>query len=157
MTIRDALPGDVEALVGLADRQRARHAEWAPVFHRPAADAADVHRPWLASLVERDEVCVLVHEDELGGVDGFVIATLVPAPPVYDPGGMTCSIDDYTVAYDGLWSTVGVALLTGAQEWARARDAVQVVVVVSPRDTAKRDVLIEAGLFVVTEWLTAPI
>lgn len=147
----------MSALVQLADRQRERQAVWAPVFHRPAADAAEAHRPWLAELVERDNALVGVHEAEGGVIDGFVIATLVPPPPVYDPGGLTCSIDDYTVADDSLWSTVGVDLLRAARSWAQQHGAVQVVVVTSPRDIAKREALIGAGLFVATEWLTAPI
>ena len=31
-------------------------------------------------------------------MDGFVIVTVVPAPPVYDPGGRSSLIDDFAVA-----------------------------------------------------------
>jgi len=48
----------------------------------------EVHRPWVAGLVADANVGTFVHEDS-SGVDGFVIVTMGPAPPVYDPGGPT--------------------------------------------------------------------
>jgi hypothetical protein len=42
---------------------------------------------------------------------GFLIATLIPAPPVYDPGGRTCLIDDFVVIPAANWLTTGVELL----------------------------------------------
>jgi GNAT superfamily N-acetyltransferase len=157
MAIRVARLDDVEAMVDLADRKRQEYASHAPRFHRPAADAKQRHRPWLTSLVEKDDVCTLVSESGTRRVDGFVIASLVPAPPVYDPGGLTCLVDDFVVAEPALWRTVGLALLRAAEAWSRERGAVQAVVVCGPQDQAKRQMLLDAGAIVASEWFTAPL
>jgi hypothetical protein len=79
------------------------------VFWRPAANAEDVYRPYLAELVGNDDVLTLVRDDD-GTVAGFLIATFGDAPAVYDPGGLTCTIDDFVVA-PGRWPTTGAKLL----------------------------------------------
>jgi GNAT superfamily N-acetyltransferase len=98
-----------------------------------------------------------VHEDSEGGVDGFAIITTVIAPPVYDPGGLSSLIDDFVVSSPDKWVTAGAALLHAASDWARERGAVQVVVVSGPHDEPKRAALRDAGLYVASEWFTAPL
>jgi GNAT superfamily N-acetyltransferase len=100
---------------------------------------------------------VFVDEDGEGIVDGFVIGRLVPAPAVYDPGGPSCSVDDFVVADGSQWNTVGADLLREVQRWARGRGAVQTIVVCGPHDVPKRQMLLEAGLQVVSEWFTGPL
>src|SRR5262250_1450527 len=95
--IRAASQADVAAMTGLAARRREQYARYQPVFWRPAAGARDKHHPYLASLVADTQVITLVSEED-SQLTGFLIATLVAAPPVYDPGGLTCLIDDFTVA-----------------------------------------------------------
>ena len=68
-----------------------------------------------------DLVAVLL---ALGGVALLCllgIAAIIGAPPVYDPGGLTCMIDDFCVADPVGWATVGRALLAEAGQQARAR------------------------------------
>lgn len=155
--MRRAVPDDEEAIVALADQQRQEYRPYAPTFSLAAANAPAVHPPWIAEAVEKDsdETGVFVHVDDDGVVDGFVIATLVLPPPVYAPSGPTCSIDDFVVADPTRWPTVGFALFRGAQQWAFEHGAVQTVVVCSPKDLPKRQMLIDDGLYVATEWLTA--
>ena len=141
----------------LADDKRHEYEPHAPVFQRPAANALETHRPWLAHLVESPEAGTFVHADPDGDVDGFVVITTVPAPPVYDPGGLSSVIDDFTVSSPEKWVTAGAALLVAAKAWARERGAVQVVVVAGPHDKPKRAVLEDAGLFVASEWFTTPL
>ncbi|MFT3873061.1 MAG: hypothetical protein QM714_10505 [Nocardioides sp.] len=86
-----------------------------------------------------------------------MIITTVPAPPVYDPGGVSSLIDDFAVSPPGRWETSGAALLDVATSWARQRGAVQVVVVSGPHDQLKRALLMSAGLFVASEWFTVPL
>jgi hypothetical protein len=143
-------------MVELADCKRREYEAFAPTFQRPAANATEVHGPWLAGLVEDPSVGTFVHQDS-SGVDGFVIVTTGPAPPVYDPGGPTALIDDFTVASPGLWETTGAALLDAASGWASERGAVQLVVVSGPHDAAKRALLHGAGLYVASEWFTRPL
>lgn len=157
MTARAATTVDVERMVELADTARREYEPHAPVFQRPARNASDVHRPWLSRLVEDPDVGTFVHEDPNGAVDGFVIITTVSAPPVYDPGGLSSLIDDFVVSSPERWVTTGSVLLDAATAWAREQGAVQVVVVAGPHDQPKRAVLQDAGLYVASEWFTAPL
>jgi hypothetical protein len=101
-------------------------------------------------------VIALVHErDE--EIDGFVIASLVPAPPVYDPGGLTCLIDDFTVAAPALWPTAGEALLAEVGRRAKARGAVQFMVFCGHEHEPKRAMLAAAGLSLATEIHVGPV
>jgi hypothetical protein len=149
--IRAADQDDVTEMVVLADLRRKQYSRYQPQFWRPAADAADQHRPYLASLVASDDVITLVSA-EGGHLTGFLIATLTPAPPVYDPGGLTCLIDDFAVASAEKWLTTGVGLLLAGLAAAAARGAVQAVVLTGHLDQAKREALRSCGLEVASEW-----
>ncbi|MGH2995492.1 MAG: GNAT family N-acetyltransferase [Gaiellaceae bacterium] len=154
--VRDAVARDVDWLVELAAHKREAYKSHAPVFHRPHPEARERHGPFLASLVADDEKIVLVSEEN-GEITGFVVAALVPAPPVYEPGGLTCLIDDFAVARPELWEEAGRALLDEARARARSRGAAQTVVVCGPLDEPKRAMLEGAGHVVVSEWWTAPL
>lgn len=156
VTIRAAASGDVDALVRLAAVRRAQYETYQPVFWRPAADAAARQRPYLAGLIEDPAVIILV---AVAGHDvvGFVIATVAPAPPVYDPGGLTCTVDDFTVADPRDWPTLGVDLLRAVGRAALERGAAQIVVVTARLDEAKRAVLAGSGLSVASEWWVRPL
>jgi len=137
---RPAVSEDVEAMLALAERRREQYQEHAPIFQRPAPKARDAQRPYFHQLVQDSTIISLVHE-EGQHVDGFIIASLMPAPPVYDPGGPTCLVDDFMVEHPRLWSTVGTGLL----EEACQHGAVQVVVVCGPSDQSKRELLLSRG------------
>lgn len=154
--IRDALAADVPDLVRIAQSAREHYAEAQPQFWRIAPDAEQRHAPFLASLVDDPDVAVLVaveHDD----VVGFVVASLVSAPPVYDPGGPTGFVDDFAVARPELWGGLGVALLDEARRRLTARGAAQLVVVAGQHDDAKRAALRAAGLGVASEWWVQPL
>ncbi|NOY56610.1 MAG: GNAT family N-acetyltransferase [Actinobacteria bacterium] len=156
MSIRDAGSADVNAIVDLAARKRAQYAEYNPAFHKPAADAREKHAPFIANLIESEEVISLVYDDG-NEATGFAIGMLVDPPPVYDPGGKTCLVDDFMVNKADAWPSVGRALLDAITEMARARGATQIVVTCGPNDTPKRTMLASADCTVVTEWLTKPL
>ena len=143
-------------MADLAAVRRQRYARWQPVFWRPAAGAQDKHRAYLSGLVAHGTVIALVSE-HAGQLDGFLIATLVPAPPVYDPGGLTCLIDDFAVVPAANWPTAGAALLRAALAEAARRGAAQAVVVTGRRDHPKRRTLRSCGLDVTSEWWTMPL
>lgn len=151
LTIRKATQDDVPIMVELAEQRRVQYQHYQPRFWRKAADSREKHAPFLCKLVQDEHVVVLVSESS-GTVNGFLIATLVPAPPVYDTGGMTCSIDDFWVA-DGLgWEQSGKALLDEAMREMKTRGAVQTVVVCAHLDEAKRVMLSEEGFTIASEW-----
>jgi len=148
--VRRAVSGDVDAITALATDQRSRYARYQPVYWRPAANAEDVRRPYLAQLVSNDDVLALVSDDD-GTVAGLLIATFGDAQTVYDPGGRTCTIDDFVVA-PGRWATTGAKLLRAAISDAAARGAIQAVVVTANLDEPKREALRCCGLSIASEW-----
>ena len=154
---RAATAADIPALVALSDQRRQHYAQYQPVFWRPVADARERHEPFLRSLLTQDNVIARVHERGDGTVDGFVIATLVPAPPVYDPGGLTCGIDDFCIDDASDWPTIGKRLLADVMAEAKTRGASQVVVVCGHLDQPKRTMLAAAGLTIASEWYVRPL
>jgi GNAT superfamily N-acetyltransferase len=153
--VRYAVAADVNAMAAMASDRRSQYAQYQPVFWRPASNAEEAHRAYLAKLVNDHDVITLVSE-ESGALNGFVVATITGAPPVYDPGGRTCQIDDFVVA-PGQWATAGTRLLKSAIEHARERGAVQVVVVTAHLDQAKREALRACGLSIASEWWVSDI
>ncbi|MFL6074757.1 MAG: hypothetical protein ACJ73S_15280 [Mycobacteriales bacterium] len=151
MTIKVATGEDVEAILALADARRRAYAAYQPVFWRPAADAVERQRPFLRTLVDDEAVITLVATTG-GALTGYAIGRLVPAPPVYDPGGATCLLDDFAVADAADWPTVGVDLLRAVSRAARERGAAQIVVVTAHLDEPKRAALAAAGLTTASEW-----
>lgn len=141
-------------MLRLADDRRRLYATYQPVFWRPAADAVARHRPHLRALVDDDAVISLVATIDQA-VAGFSIGRLVPAPPVYNPGGVSCFVDDCAVADPADWLTAGVDLLRAVCRVARHRGAAQIVVVTGQLDEAKRAALAAAGLSVASEWWVA--
>lgn len=75
----------------------------------------------------------------------------VPPPPVYDPGGLTCVVDDFALERQVDWPRVGHELLEELPRGARDRGAVQIVVVSAPEDEEKGRMLDNAGMNVVSE------
>jgi hypothetical protein len=146
---------DVAAMTTLATIRREQYSRYQPRFWRPAAAAQDTHRSHLASLVASSEAITLV-SDEAGQLTGFLIATLNPAPPVYDPGGLTCLIDDFVVAPATKWLTTGAELLRAGLAEAGRRGAVQAVVVTGHLDQPKRQALRACGLEIASEWWVTP-
>jgi hypothetical protein len=152
--IRGAEVSDVATIAELARARRLEYAKAQPMFWNPAADAVERHQQFLAELIERADVVSLVAVDAAPELQGYLFATLVPAPPVYNPGGPTGSIDDFAVRQPDLWPTVGVELLLAAMSALRAAGTSQVVVVSGQHDEDKRAALTSAGLSVASEWWT---
>jgi GNAT superfamily N-acetyltransferase len=138
-----------------ADRRRDYETQQ-PRFWRQADDALARHSTYLHRLVDQPDHVFLVAGDP-GRVFGFVIGRLTPAPPVYQPGGLTCMVDDFAVDQPNAWASLGPLLLRDLSRAARARGGVQVVVVAGRHDEPKRLALQAAGLVVASEWWTGPI
>lgn len=151
MSIRPAAPADLPAIIALSEEKRTQYEPYQPVFWKKAADSAEKHMAFLPAQMARENVITLVHEVD-GRIDGFIIGTIVPSPPVYAPGGPTCAVDDYWVAGGADWNGVGAAPLDGVSRWARERGAAQMVVVTAQRDLAKAGMLREEAYSVASEW-----
>lgn len=155
-TIRNAQVADVPRMVELSERKRTEYEQQQPIFWRKAQGSASAQSSYFEHLLTLENIIALVYERD-GTINGFVIAGLHSAPPVYDPGGLTCDIDDFAVVHPSLWNSVGRALLDRAIAEARARNAVQVVVVTGGHDVHKRETLAAMGLSLASEWWVSEI
>lgn len=145
MPIRPATLADVPPMIAMSEDFR---TQYQPVFWRKAADSAEKQTPYFEKLVQDETIITLVHEID-AKVDGFIIAALMEAPPVYNPGGFTCIVDDFCTDN---WERIGKELLNAAMEEAKQRGAVQIVVICPHLDEAKRTLLQSERLTIVSEW-----
>lgn len=151
--IRAATPEDVDAIADLVHEKRLTYQSYQPVFWKVAAAAREKHRDFLANLLVNDRTIALVWQDVSGTVDGFIIANIIVAPPVYEPGGPTCMVDDYWVRGGQRWDTIGRTLLDAVCMRAQSEfGAVQVLVVCGHQDLAKRAMLQANDLAIASEW-----
>ena len=114
-TVRAAQAADVPAMADLAERRRVEYQRFQPTFWRKAADSRARQLPYFERLVGSEDHIALVYE-RAGAIAGFILGALIPAPPVYDPGGPTCLVDDFTVAAAESWELVGSALLRAVRQ-----------------------------------------
>ena len=152
--LRVATQDDVGVIADLIQEKRLQYENYQPIFWRVAPSARDNHIGFLAKVLANERTIALVWEETSGTVDGFIIANIIAAPPVYEPGGPTCMVDDYWVrGGGGRWETIGQALLDAVCVRARSEfGAAQVLVVCGHHDTAKRTMLREQGLEIASEW-----
>jgi len=153
--LRKAGEDDIAQMIALAQMKRAEYESFAPTFWRQAQDAAEKQTPFFYAQLSRENTFCLVYERS-GKIDGFIIATVVAAPPVYDPGSPVCMIDDFVVESPDLWTTVGRELLQEARRLTQAHGAKLAVVVCGHLDESKRAMLTSAGLYVASEWYVSP-
>ena len=156
MSIRPAITDDIPRMVELSRQKREQYQTYSPVFWRMADGGDEAQAGWFHKLVADKDVIALVHEQG-GAVDGFVIGLCRDAPPVYDPGGKVCSVDDFCVERPDLWATVGQALLDECGRVARRRGCVLQVIVCGQKDLDKAHMLGDAGAEVASEWYVRPI
>lgn len=156
VSIRPAKAEDVRRMVELSDMKRTEYAQYSPIFWHKAAGAAEKQLPFFQAQLEREQNIVLVAEEK-GQIEGFVIASVVDAPPVYNPSGKVCMVDDFAVSAPELWATLGQALLADMSAHAKTRGAVLSVVVCGHLDKAKRLMLQDGGSTIASEWYVKPI
>ena len=149
--IRKAVADDIPAMVALSDRDRTHREKVDPEFFRKNAAGAEFQAYFFKNQLESDRIIAEVDE-HAGQLRGFVIATIMQAPPVYDPGGLTVLIDDFTVADENEWNSVGVALLEHVKTEGKARGAVGLVTICARGDDLKHRWLEEIGTRIVSEW-----
>lgn len=151
--IRPATDDDLDAMVALSSRVRQRLEDHEPVFWRRHADADANQRAWFGFLLQDDNHHLVVSGPEAGPIDGFGVARAMDAPPVYDPGGRTCLVDDL------VWSDRAAAddLLDAIRAWAAERGCSQLVVITPAADRDRRALLAEQRLHPTSEWWTGPV
>ncbi len=152
MSICKASINDVPQMVSLIQTERQRLETWQPTMWRQAANTEVQTSEWFSALVAGEDIIALVDKDE-SAVNGFLIAFPQPSPPVYNPG-TTYMIDDFCVAEDRLWPTVGSNLLTTALAQLKDKGATQCLSVSPVAHQSKGDVLAAAGLTPASTWWT---
>ncbi len=151
MPIRQATAADVPRILVLLQSRREAYQHYAPVFWKVAARALETQDPFIRGLVHNADVLTIVHETD-DHVNGVLMATTMNAPPVYDPGGKVCMIDDYVVERPELWQEVGSQLLEHCRDWARTQGCVLQIIVCAQKDVPKSAMLKETGAEVASEW-----
>jgi hypothetical protein len=104
--VRKAQVKDVPRLVEISEYTRQQFEIYQPIFWRKAKDSVQKQQLYFNYLLKNDKVTAFVHiTNEI--IDGFIIGSLVSAPPVYALGGETCLLDDFALANLEHWQTTG--------------------------------------------------
>ena len=152
--VRPADAKDAPRMAELADLKRTEYERFSPTFWRKAEEAVAGQVRFFQDLLERPNVIALVWDE--GEVEGFIVGSVVPPPPVYDPGKNVCVIDDFVVSSPEQWVTVGSALLNAVRAKAGELEAALSVVVCGHLDEPKRVMLRKNGFSVASEWYVNP-
>jgi hypothetical protein len=150
--VRSAILADIPSFVRLSYIKRLSYEKAQPQFWKYAGGSAeDSQAKWFSELLTQDDYIILtaVYHDV---IVGFIIGKLMPAPEVYNPGGLTLMIDDFCVKTESDWVSVGGLLVTEIKNCAKAKDAAQILVVCGVHDDQKRIFLKNMGLTVASEW-----
>jgi hypothetical protein len=150
--VRKATQADVPSLVTLSYQKRRFYEKAQPQFWKYAGDHAELSQAkWFEELLtQNDHIILTAMQGDT--IVGFIIGKLVAAPEVYNPGGLTLMIDDFCVADESNWPTVGVRLIDKIKLIAKTKGAAQIVVVSGAHDEPKRDFLKSCTLSIASEW-----
>ena len=76
----------------------------------------------------------------------------MPAPEVYNPGGLTLMIDDFCVDDEAKWHSIGSKLIQEIKIRSKTKRVAQILVACGADDEPKRRFLKSMGLIVASEW-----
>ncbi len=155
---RPSQRSDIDTMVSLSKAKRLDYEKVQPQFWRYAGESGDKsQKHWFETLLDSKDDLLFTAKDENQRILGFVIGRLITAPEVYNPGGLTLMIDDLCVHSDNLWDSVGVQLIEAIKVDAKAKGAVQILVVCGSQDTLKRQFLMNQNLSSASEWFVGAI
>lgn len=157
-TIRRSGLSDIEAMVSLSKAKRLAYEKAQPQFWRYAGESGDhAQGTWLKELLRTENYLMFTAESNTQEILGFIIGKLMPAPEVYNPGGLTLMIDDFCMKSENLWQSVGAVLIEAIKGPAKAKGALQILVVCGAHDYLKRRFLVEQNLSISSEWFVGGI
>lgn len=149
---------DIDAMLVLSKSKRLTYEGAQPQFWRYAGESGDhAQKQWFTELLETQDYLMLTARRQTQGILGFVIGKIIPAPEVYNPGGLTLMIDDFCVQSENLWISVGVKLMEAIKVAAKAKGALQILVVCGAHDSPKRKFLVKENLSIASEWFVGGI
>lgn len=153
ITIRPSTLADIGSIVELSKAKRLAYEKAQPSFWKYRGEDGDnIQKKWFEELLAHKDHLMLTSEDEHAHILGFIIGKLMPAPEVYDPGGLTLMIDDFCVSLEDLWTTVGAKLIEHIRPLAKDKGAAQILVVCGAHDQPKRTFLMKQNLSIASEW-----
>lgn len=156
INIREAYATDINVMVNLSKQKRLNYEKAQPKFWKYAPDAEQQQNKWFHSLLNEKNHLLLIAEVNKH-ITGFIIGRLKEAPEVYRPGGLTLEIDDFCVESSNQWEEVGPALMQQLKLQAKARGAVQFIVVCGAHDIAKSEFLKNNHAIIASEWYVGDI
>lgn len=155
--VRPSTSSDIDAMVLLSRAKRKLYEKAQAQFWKYAGDIAELSQAkWFEELLAHDNHIMLTAQNHQK-IAGFIIGKLMPAPEVYNPGGLTLMIDDFCVADEVEWHSVGYKLVQEIKAIAKLRGAAQVLVVCGAHDGPKCYFLKKMGLTVASEWYVGSI
>ena len=149
--IRVAEETDAPEMASLSDSFRDLLQSYSPVFWRKKEGIIPTHITYMKGLINSPNQITLIYEKD-GQIAGFLTGLITQAPPVYDPGGPVCLVDDFVVRHTDEWSTVGKELIQACENSARFRNAVVIIVVSPLKCDEQREMLRDHGIEPVSEW-----
>jgi predicted acetyltransferase/RimJ/RimL family protein N-acetyltransferase len=156
--VRTSQLSDIDAMVSLSKAKRKLYEKAQPQFWRYAGEEGDkAQEKWFKELLEDKNYVMFTAESETQEILGFVIGKLMPAPEVYNPGGLTVIIDDFCVQSENLWQSVGARLIEEIKIPTQSKGATQILVVCGSHDNPKRKFLSEQNLSIASEWFVGGI
>ncbi len=151
--VRTSHLSDIDTMVSLSKAKRKLYEKAQPQFWRYSGEDGDnAQRRWFKELLEDKNYVMFTAESDTKEILGFIIGKLMPAPEVYNPGGLTLMIDDFCVQSEKLWQSVGHKLIEELKAAAKNKGATQILVVCGAADLPKRKFLSEQNLQVASEW-----
>ncbi len=158
ISIRTSQLSDIDAMVLLSKAKRLAYEKAQPHFwHYAGQEGDNAQAKWFKELLEDKNHFMFTAESETQEILGFIIGKLMPAPEVYNPGGLTLIIDDFCVQSENLWQSVGARLIAIVKAAAKDKGATQTVVVCGAHDHPKRKFLSEKNLSIASEWFVGGI
>lgn len=149
---------DTLAMVSLSKAKRLAYEKAQPQFWRYSGEEGDnTQRQWFKKLLADEKYLMFTAESNTKEILGFIIGKLMPAPEVYNPGGLTLMIDDFCVNCENLWQSVGHKLIEAIKAPAQSKSVAQILVVCGAHDHAKRKFLSEQNLSIASEWFVGGI
>ena len=144
---------DIDDMSRLSKAKRLAYEKAQPKFWSYAGEKGDeIQKAWFKELLDNPEYLLFIAKDSNQQCMGFVIGKLMQSPQVYNPGGLTLLIDDFCVATEALWPSVGLQLLKQIKKYSQEKGAIQVIVVCGHHDKLKAKFLNENNLNIVSDW-----
>jgi GNAT superfamily N-acetyltransferase len=156
--VRTSQLSDIDAMVSFSKAKRMLYEKAQPQFWKYAGEEGDnAQRQWFKQRLEDKNYVMFTAESDTKEILGFIIGKLILAPEVYNLGGLTLMIDDFCVADEAEWHSIGSKLVQEIKTIAKTKEATQILVVCGAHDHPKRKFLGEQNLSIASEWFVGGI